>query len=75
MDMTPQQSRAARGWLGWSQTDLANRAEVSLSTVRDFELGNRTPIPVTLGAMRRTFEEAGVRFLFRHDGSAEGIAS
>ena len=74
LDMTPQQSRAARGWLGWSQTELAKRANVSLSTVRDFEMGHRTPIPVTIASLQRVFEEAGIRFLVREDGSAEGIA-
>jgi ribosome-binding protein aMBF1 (putative translation factor) len=72
--MTPQQSRAARGWLGWSQTELAKRANVSLSTVRDFEMGHRTPIPVTIASLQRVIEEAGLRLLFREDGSAEGIA-
>jgi ribosome-binding protein aMBF1 (putative translation factor) len=72
--MTPQQSRAARGWLGWSQTELAKRASVSLSTVRDFEMGHRTPIPVTIASLRRVIEGAGIRLLFREDGSAEGVA-
>jgi ribosome-binding protein aMBF1 (putative translation factor) len=72
--MTPQQSRAARGWLGWSQTELANRANVSLSTVRDFEMSHRTPIPVTIASLQRVIEEAGIRLLFREDGSAEGVA-
>jgi ribosome-binding protein aMBF1 (putative translation factor) len=72
--MSPEQSRAARAWLGWSQTELAKRANVSLSTVRDFEMGHRTPIPVTIAAMRRAIEEAGIELLFTKDGkSAVGI--
>jgi transcriptional regulator with XRE-family HTH domain len=58
--MSPEQSRAARGWLDWSQADLAERARVSLSTVRDFEKGRRVPIANNLEAMRRVFESAGV---------------
>jgi transcriptional regulator with XRE-family HTH domain len=72
--MSPEQSRAARGWLGWSQTELAKRASVSLSTVRDFETGVRTPIANNLDAMRRAIERAGLQLVFRADGAAIGIA-
>jgi transcriptional regulator with XRE-family HTH domain len=72
--MTREQSRAARGWLGWSQRELARRANISLSTVHDFESGQRTPIPSTIAAMCRAIEEAGVRLLFDQCGKAAGIA-
>ncbi|WP_238192797.1 helix-turn-helix domain-containing protein [Methylobacterium frigidaeris] len=68
--MTPEQCRAARGWLDWSQPDLAKRSNVGLSTIRQFENGLRTPIANNLLAMRRAFEEAGLTML---DGPA-GIA-
>jgi ribosome-binding protein aMBF1 (putative translation factor) len=71
--MSPEQSRAARGWLGWSQTELANRASVSLSTVRDYETGHRTPIPNNVAAMRRAIEEAGIRLLFSKNEKPVGI--
>jgi ribosome-binding protein aMBF1 (putative translation factor) len=58
--VSPEQSRAARGWLDWSQGDLAKRANVSLSTVRDFEKGRRTPIGNNLEALQRAFEAEGV---------------
>jgi DNA-binding transcriptional regulator YiaG len=63
--ITPEQSRAARGWLEWSQEDLAKRANTSLSTVRDFEKGRRAPIKNNLEAIRLSFELAGVSFIFR----------
>jgi transcriptional regulator with XRE-family HTH domain len=72
--MFPEQSRAARGWLGLSQDDLARRANVSLSTVRDFEKGRRTPIANNLAAIQRVFEEAGIQLLFHPDGQPSGIA-
>ena len=72
--MSPEQSRAARGWLGWSQTELANRASVSLSTVRDFENAHRVPIANNLDAMRRAIEGAGLRLLFRDDGEPIGVS-
>jgi transcriptional regulator with XRE-family HTH domain len=68
--MSPEQSRAARGWLGWSQTELARRASVSLSTVRDFETGARTPIANNIAAMRRAIEGAGIEFLDEGDEAA-----
>jgi ribosome-binding protein aMBF1 (putative translation factor) len=71
--MSPEQSRAARGWLGWSQTELAKRASVSLSTVRDFETGHRTPIANNVSALRRAVEEAGVNLLFSETGTPIGV--
>jgi predicted transcriptional regulator len=71
--MTPEQTRAARGWLGWSQTELANRANISLSTVRDFETAQRTPIANNIAAMRRAIEAAGIRLLFDQKGEATGV--
>ena len=61
--MSPEQSRAARGWLGWSQHELAKRSRVSLSTVRDFEKGRHVPIAATLDAMRRALVSAGIEFI------------
>jgi transcriptional regulator with XRE-family HTH domain len=72
--MSPEQCRAARAWLNWTQQELARRAGVGLSTVRDFEKGERTPIPNNLAAIRRVIEEAGIRLLEDHLGSAAGIA-
>lgn len=60
MPLTPAQSRAARGLLDWSQTELAARSNLSESTVRDFEKGRRVPSPNNLAAIERAFEDAGV---------------
>lgn len=68
--MTPEQSRAARAWLNWGQQELADAAGVSLSTVRDFEKGRRTPIGATLAAMRAALEKAGVAFV---EGETLGV--
>ena len=72
--LAPEQSRAARAWLDWSQEDLAKRASVALSTVRDFEKGRRTPIANNLEAIRRALAEAGVELVFDDAGKASGIA-
>jgi DNA-binding transcriptional regulator YiaG len=60
--MSPEQCRAARAWLRWSQQALASRAKVSLSTVKDFENGSRTPIENNRNALRGVLEAAGVNF-------------
>jgi ribosome-binding protein aMBF1 (putative translation factor) len=70
--MTPEQSRAARGWLGWSQQELAARASVGISTVRDFEARRRQPIANNIAAMQRAIEAAGVE-LVDEEGEAAGI--
>lgn len=61
--MTPDQCRAARGLLGWSQDNLATAAQVSIRTIQAFELGQRDPIPATVAALQRALEEAGVEFI------------
>ncbi len=58
--MTREQCRAARAWLDWPQQELSKRANIGLSTIRQFENGLRQPIANNLLAMRRAFEEAGI---------------
>jgi transcriptional regulator with XRE-family HTH domain len=70
--MSPEQCRAARGWLAWTQQELAKRAGVGLSTVRDFEKGERTPIANNFAAIRRAIESAGIEFT-DEDGKPAGI--
>ena len=65
--MTPEQCRAARALLAWSQTMLADQAHLGLSTVRDFEKGRRMPSYNNLLAMKLALEEAGVIFLAEED--------
>ena len=71
--MMPEQSRAARGWLGWSQKELAARAGIAANTVYGFERGQRVTAN-NLAALRRAFEEAGIKLLFDSAGAAAGIA-
>lgn len=66
--LTPAHSRAARGWLDWTQEDLAKRASVSLSTVRDFEKRRRVPIANNIAALRRVLEAEGVAIIDDQDG-------
>jgi len=61
--MSPEQCRAARAFLGWSQRELAIKADVSNSTIHDFEAGRRTPIANNLRAIRQALESGGIEFL------------
>jgi len=72
--IAPEQSRAARAWLMWSQANLADRANVGLSTIRDFEKGSRKPIENNLLSIVRVFELAGVSFVDDALGNAIGIS-
>lgn len=60
--MSPEQVRAARNWLAWTQAELAERAKVGLSTVKDYESGKRTPIANNLEAIQRALEAGGIGF-------------
>src|SRR5262245_50248708 len=61
-EMTPAQSRAARGLLKWTQDDLARASRVSVVTVRNFENEKSTLQRATEDVIRRALEEAGVEF-------------
>ena len=66
--ITREQCRAARGLLGWGQADLAEAALIGIVTVRQFETGAHEPRRLTLHAIRRAFEAAGVEFLDENGG-------
>ena len=66
--VTREQCKAGRALVGWSQTDLADAADVGLSTVRDFETGKRTPINNNLSAIKAALERAGVEFIAGNGG-------
>lgn len=70
MSITVAQVRAARGLLGWSQTDLASASGVSRPTIADFEAGKRTPYARTIDELRRSLERAGVEFIDENGGGA-----
>jgi transcriptional regulator with XRE-family HTH domain len=62
MEFTPDQCRAARGLVGWSQDQLASAARVAKATIANFELGKRTPYDRTLDDLVAALEAAGVEF-------------
>jgi transcriptional regulator with XRE-family HTH domain len=69
-NLTADQVRSARAWLAWSQKELAERAGVAVSTVADFERGQRKPIPANAESLRAALEAGGASF--HVDGSVSG---
>jgi transcriptional regulator with XRE-family HTH domain len=67
-EITPEQARAARALLDWSQEDAADRAKITPKTLRDFETGQRDPRVDTLSRLRAAFERAGVDFIPENGG-------
>lgn len=63
MLLFPEQCRAARGLLNWTQADLATLAGISRSTVRDFEGGRHHLHRSTEAQIVHTLEAAGIRLL------------
>ena len=65
-----QQIRAARGLLGWSARELAQRAGVHLTTVQRMERskGEIRATVHTLSKVSRALEAAGVEFLNANHG-------
>jgi transcriptional regulator with XRE-family HTH domain len=70
--MSPELCRAARGLLGWSQRDLATRAQVARKTIADFELSQITPQRRTIRDVVAALEAAGIGFLAPEDNITSG---
>ncbi|MGE7369468.1 helix-turn-helix transcriptional regulator [Neorhizobium sp. NPDC001467] len=66
--------RAARGFLDWTQTDLAERSGVSRSTIRDYEGDRHDVHRATEAQLRQAFESAGLVFV-RMGGDSYGVCS
>lgn len=71
MIITPAQCRAARAWLQWSQTDLADAAKVSVPTINRFERGVSNMSVLAREAIERALAVAGVT-LSRNDDAGYG---
>lgn len=72
LTISPEQSRAARALLNWSRGELAERSNVSVATLADFEAGKRTPYDRTLADVRQALEKAGVIFV-EENGEGPGV--
>jgi len=64
-----EQLRAARGLLGWSQSELAERAGLSLPTVKRLEGGFGPRVSNEARAkLQKALETAGVQFIDENGG-------
>lgn len=70
MTITPEQCRAGRALLNWSQKELADNAHLGLSTVRNYEVGRSIPTHNNLLGMQVAMEQAGVEFIPENGGGA-----
>ena len=66
--ISPNQCKAARALLGWTQEQLAVTAGIGISTVREFELGQRKPIARNRQAILDAFSAAGIEFIGENGG-------
>jgi DNA-binding XRE family transcriptional regulator len=57
------QIKAARAFLDWSQEDLATITGLSLTTIRNLEMGYISPRNTTTSVVRRAIENAGLEFI------------
>jgi transcriptional regulator with XRE-family HTH domain len=69
MPVTPEQCRAARGLLNWTQADLSARVSISAVSIRAFEKGGEMR-ESNMKLLRLTFEAAGVQFIPENGGGA-----
>ncbi|HXQ67834.1 MAG TPA: MEDS domain-containing protein [Alphaproteobacteria bacterium] len=60
--VTARQIRAARGYLGWSQRYLADRAGISVNALNRLESGGVDTRMSTLQAIARALNDAGIEF-------------
>jgi transcriptional regulator with XRE-family HTH domain len=74
MYVSPRQISAARSILGWTMTELAKNAKLSITTVSDVERDEVQPTLKTLAKLRDTLEAAGIEFIMGNaDGIGEGV--
>ena len=68
-NLSIEQLRAARGLLGWSQSELAERAGLSLPTVKRLEGGFGPRVSNEARAkLQKALETAGVQFIDENGG-------
>lgn len=72
MLLTSDQIRAARALLKWDQKALAQASKVSLATIKRLEplSGPIIANAVTIDALRRALEAAGIEFIPENGGGA-----
>lgn len=62
-DIDPAQLRAARGFLGWTRSDLARKTGLSAETIKNTEYGTYLPKEETVKAITAAFAKHGVEMI------------
>ena len=65
--VTGEQIRAARAMLGWEQTELAERANVSVKTIKRLEATNGRVEAHSEWTVKNALELGGIEFVGEHD--------
>ncbi len=71
--MFPNQCRAARGLLKWTQPKLADASGIGLSTINRYENETRPPRQLAVETLQSTLESAGVAFIFKGRSGGPGV--
>jgi hypothetical protein len=70
--ITAEQCRAGRALVDMTQSELASRSKLGLSTIVDFEKRRRLVSADAIRAMRFALESAGVLFI-QENGAGAGV--
>lgn len=70
---SPDQLRAARALLNWSQDDLAKEANVAVMMIKNFERSLSDPRISSMNKLKATLERAGVGFIDETDERGAGV--
>ena len=66
--ISPSQCKAARALLDLTQPELAELADLGLSTVVDFERARRQVSQAAVGSLQEALENAGIQFIAENGG-------
>lgn len=61
--ISPQQIKAARALLEWSQTDLGEKTGLSQAAIANIETARHRPNDTTLDSLLTAFDQAGIEFI------------
>jgi transcriptional regulator with XRE-family HTH domain len=73
LSVTPEQCRAGRALLNWTQADLERASKVSRKALVEFEQHRRHPYSNTLSAVRAALERGGIVFLEADQAGGPGV--
>lgn len=73
MAITPDQCRAARTMLHWTQPMLSEAVGIARATIANFERGASTPHAGNLASLQAALEAAGIIFIEEDKTAGPGV--